>query len=206
MEVGMKIAEFILEWDKNTSGSTFIKYNLQTLLQRGVSKELSSLLSEYGLPESAAPYLNFENIKDMSFLFDEYYYLGFTGNGDWICLNSKNGKILIVDHEIYGDAEGDDDESDDDENYNDESSEDTYEDEDFEGICLLNSSLEKLYDCLLAYRLFVQERLSEDVKKDCGKYEKCIAQLEKSITEIDKKAMEGESFWAMEISSLYEDK
>lgn len=196
----MKIAEFISEWDKNNSGSTFVKYNLQTLLQRGVSKELSSLLSEYCLPESAAPYLNFENIKDMSFLFDEYYYLGFTGSGDWICLNSQNGKILIVDHEIYGDEEVDEDESDD-----DESSEDTYEDEDFDGICLLNSSLEKLYDCLLAYRLFVQERLSEDVKKDCRKYEKCIAQLEKSITEIDKKAMEGESFWAMEISSLYED-
>lgn len=196
----MKIAEFILEWGKNTSDSTFVKYNQQTLLQRGVSKELSSLLSEGGLPESAAPNLNFENIENMSFLFDEYYYLGFTGNGDWICLDSKSGKILIVDHDMYADEEDDEDE-----NYDDESSEDTYEDEDFDGICLLNSSLEKLYDCLLAYRFFVQERLSEDVKKDCEKYKKCIAQLKKSITEIDKKAMESESFWAMEISSLYED-
>lgn len=196
----MKIAEFISEWEKSEPDAVFVTYKLQTLLQRGVSRELSSALSEFGLPESAAPYLNFESMEDMSFLFGDYYYLGFTGNGDWICLNSRNGKILIVDHEIYGDEDYEGEEE-----SGDENEEDVWEDEDFEGICLLNTSLEKLCDCLLAYKNFVQDTLSDDVEHDRKEYEKLVLQLERSLTEIDEKAMEEDGFWAVEVCSLCED-
>ncbi len=199
----MKIAEFISEWEKSEPDAVFVTYKLQALLQRGVSRGVSSALSEFGLPESAAPYLNFESMEDMSFLFGDYYYLGFTGNGDWICLNSRNGKILIVDHKIYGDEEDDDYEGE--EESGDENEEDVWEDEGFEGIYLLNTSLEKLCDCLLVYKNFVRDTLSDDVEDDCKEYEKLVLQLERSLTEIDEKAMEEDGFWAMEVCSLCED-
>ena len=199
----MKMDEFISKWKKAEPDSIFVKYNPQILLQRGVSEELKNQLSEYGLPESAAPYLNFKNIEDMSFLFRDYYYLGFTGNGDWICLSSKNGKILIVDHEIYGEEEDDNYESD--VENSTEDTEDVCDDEDFEGIYLLNTSLEKLCEYLLVYRSFVEETLSDHVKNDCKEYGKLMLQLKKTLTQIDEKAMEDDGFWAMEISSLCED-
>ncbi len=67
----MKIAEFISEWEKCEPDAVFVTYKLQALLQRGVSRELSSALSEFGLPESTAPYLNFESMEDMSFLCED---------------------------------------------------------------------------------------------------------------------------------------
>ena len=201
----MKIDEFISKWKKAEPDSIFVKYNPQILLQRGVSEDLKHQLSEYGLPESAAPYLNFENIEDMSFLFCDYYYLGFTENGDWICLSSKNGKVLIIDHEIYGDEEEEDEDYESDVENSAEDAEDVCDDEDFEGIYLLNTSLEKLYDCLLAYRSYVEETLFDNVKNDCKEYEKLMLQLKKTLTQIDEKAMEDDGFWAMEISSLCED-
>ncbi len=201
----MKIDEFISKWKKTEPDSIFVKYNPQILLQRGVSEELKNQLSEYGLPESAAPYLNFKNIEDMSFLFRDYYYLGFTGNGDWICLSSKSGKILIVDHEIYGEEE-DDDNYESDVEHSTEDTEDVCDDEDFEGIYLLNTSLEKLCNYLLVYRSFVEETLSDNVKNDCKEYGKLMLQLKKTLTQIDEKAMGDDGFWAMEISSLWEDR
>lgn len=60
----MKIDEFISKWKKAEPDSIFVKYNPQILLQRGVSEELKNQLSEYGLPESAAPYLVYRSFVE----------------------------------------------------------------------------------------------------------------------------------------------
>ena len=70
---------------------------------------------------------------------------------------------------------------------------------------MLNTSLEKLCDYLLVYRSFIEETLSDNVKNDCKEYRKLILLIEKTLTQIDEKAMDDDGFWAMEISSLYED-
>ena len=87
----MNAEEFITKWGEND----IVFYNADMLSKRGISPEYQKYLSQYGLPESAAPYLNFEaiDIENMSFLFKDYYYLGFTGNGDWICI--KNSRALF---------------------------------------------------------------------------------------------------------------
>lgn len=183
----MNAEEFIVNWGKDD----MIYYNADMLSKRGISPKYQEYLSKYGLPESAAPYLNFEtiDIENMSFLFNDYYYLGFTGNGDWICIKNSNGKILIVDHEIYG--EEDDDESGANSGENDGTEDEETEDEEFEGIILMNTSLEKLYECLLAYRSF----LDKHVLENSAEYKREFEILQNTLTQIDAHAMDIDGFW-----------
>lgn len=187
----MDAEDFFAKWGEDN----IILYNADMLQKRGISLQYQDYLSNYGLPQSAAPYLNFNNIDDMSFLFDDYYYLGFTGNGDWICIKSSNGKILIVDHEIYGEEEENSDEDD----YDDE--DDTDEDvpdEEFEGIILMNTSLETLYGCLLTYREFINKH----IPANSAEYKKEVRILEKRLTQIDANVMNVDGFWRNEVFNL----
>ncbi len=133
-----------------------------------------------------SPYLNFEKIdmNDLEFLEEDYFYLGYTGNGDWICINTKSGEVIIIDHESYEDEEYEDEEC---------------EDYDYEGFTLLNSSLEALYECLLNYEEFIQKRL----KQGTGQYYAEVKNLKNVFMNIDKKAMQREDgFWYDELNSL----
>lgn len=188
----MKAKEFVSKWGEDN----MTVYNANMLSKRGVSAGDQEYLSKYGLPESAAPNLNFEliSIEDMSFLFDDYYYLGYTGNGDWICIQNSSGKLLIVDHEIYGEDEETFDEEEEEEEGD---SSETEDEEEFEGILLMNSSLEALYACLLAYRDFVQKHISSD----SAEYRKELNNLEKTLVQIDRSAMNGDGFWS---NALYD--
>lgn len=191
----MNAEEFMAKWGEDD----IIFYNADMLSQRGISPKYKNYLSKYGLPESAAPYLNFEtiNIENMSFLFDDYFYLGFTGNGDWICIKNSSGKILIVDHEIYSE-DGEDSEEDEEGNNETDESTETDDDEEFEGIILMNTSLETLYECLLAYKEFVNKHIPEN----SAEYRKELGILEKTLTQIDTHAMNVDGFWRNAICDL----
>lgn len=135
----MKVKEFAEKW----SGDKLKTFDYDIMRELNLNEEDCEVLSKYGLPESASPYLNFEKIdmNSLEFVEENYFYLGYTGNGDWIYINIKNGELIIIEHDSY------------DEEYEDGESEDY----DYEGFTLLNSSLETLYECLLSYEEFIQK-------------------------------------------------
>ena len=189
----MEAQKFVEIWDDNE----FIRYNERILRKYKVSEENCEGLSKYGLPESAAPYLNFECVseKKMENLEEGYFYLGYTGNGDWICLNVNTGNIIIIDREMYyNDAE--------DEDMDVMESEDIEEDGldyEYEGYTLLNSSLNKLYEFLVIYKDFIKKNLKE--RTNC--FENEIKNLELKFKSIDEEAMHiDDCFWNQEIRML----
>lgn len=161
-------------------GNAVIKFDYEDVKAATSSTKYAKYLSEYGLPEDAAPYLNFDNsaYKDEEFMLaddfddpDGYFVIGFTATGNGICIEAESDKVVWVDSdngEVY----------------------------------LMNSSLEQLYECMLVYAEFV-EKTGEDYT------EEAINSLEDKLREIDEEALEADKyeeampFWAEEIGWLY---
>lgn len=175
------------------NNSNLVKYDKEMLHKGKVSPKVCEILSKYGLPQNAAPYLNFECMH-MDELEEGYFYLGYTGNGDFICLNTLTENIIIIDHEMYYDKEEYyDDEGDDDE--------EIYEGEDYEyeGYTLMNTGIDKLYDFIVLYYEFMQRRV-----KNGGRYSKIeIDRLKTEFEFCDKDALlVDDCFWNQEILLL----
>lgn len=189
---------------ENLNGEEFIYYDKKTLEEYRMPEKICENLSRYGLPESAAPYLNFE-IVDMAQLEnaeDGYFYLGYTGNGDWICINILNGKILIIDHEMYDDYMDEDETDVDEDKENVMPEDDEGEDYEYEGFTLVNSSLDALYGCLVSYKEFIQKEMI----KGTDAYIEEVEKLKDTFANIDSAAMQIEdSFWNQEIEELKEN-
>ncbi len=195
----MKANEFTEKW----TGDPMICYEEAVLKQFKLRDGDIKILSKYGLPESAAPYLNFEEMdaEDIGYVEEGYYYLGYTGDGDWIGINTNSGKILVISHELdeyVGDDITDDDIADDDMQEEAEESEDC-EDYDYVGFTLVNTSLDALYECMLYYQAFLQKRLTEGTEA----YIENVKALKEKLIEADQEAMQREDcFWNEEIKKL----
>lgn len=180
-------------WNENN----LIHYNQEVLSRYNVPENICGNLVRYGLPDSAAPYLNFECAPQMEGLENDYFYLGYTGNGDLICLNRSTENIVILEHEIYNIDEDEDEDyeyDEEDEGYD----EDEGEDYEYEGCILLNSSIDKLYDFLVIYKIFMEE-----TDKNGKLLNEEIENLKKKFEETDEKAMRvKDSFWNQEIQTL----
>lgn len=189
----MKAKEFAEKW----SGDKLITFDYDIMRGLNLNEKDCEILSKYGLPEGASPYLNFEKIdmNSLEFVEEDYFYLGYTGNGDWICINTKSGELIIIEHDDYEDDDYEDGDYED-EQYEDE---EECEDYDYEGFTFLNSSLEALYECLLSYEEFIQKRL----KQGTDQYYAEVNNLKNVFMNIDKKAMHREDgFWYGELNSL----
>ena len=190
-EYAMKATEFTEKW----AGEPLICYDGAVLKNYGLRDADIEILSDYGLPESVAPYLNFEEIdaEDIEYVEKGYFYLGYTGDGDWIGINASSGKILVISHEL--DEYADDDFPDDD--MQEESEE--CEDYDYVGFTLVNTSLESLYECMLQYQAFLEKRLTEGTEA----YIENVKALKEKLIEADREAMQREDcFWNEEIKKL----
>lgn len=84
-----------------TKGIDLIKFDYTELIECGVQIEVVDLLVANGLPKAVAPGINFRkfDLKLMSMKEEKYLPLGFTANGDNICLNKMEGKIVVISHE-----------------------------------------------------------------------------------------------------------
>ncbi len=112
---------------KYWKGKEIVKYNYSNLKKLGVLEQDANLLSKCGLPKSAAPYLNFE-VDKVQEKEKDYYNIGFTGSGDFICLEKAAGRVVYLDHE-----------------------------EEDEKAVLINSSLTALLESIFCYRKFVDK-------------------------------------------------
>lgn len=179
----MNAKEFSEWWSGQGYAESMVCYDIDLLKKHGVSGDSLVALSEYGLPEAASPYLNFE-CKELESLpliaGEDYFYLGFDGEGNWICLNPKSGQIVILDHEVYGEGKS------------------IMEDKGQEGVILLNSSLETLYIFMKEYSLF----LDKDLDEDSDEYQAELGNLKANLLKIDNAAMADESYWGIEMEEM----
>jgi len=156
-------------------GRKIVKYNYLSLKKLGVSEHDANLLSKCGLPGSAAPFLSFKADKAQE-KGDAYYNIGFTGSGDYICLEKEEGKVVFLDHE-----------------------------EEDKTAVLINSSLTALIESLACYKKFIEEVNRKDMRSYIeGKYSLRQAHgLEEELRRIDAAAVEGNTFFAGELANMY---
>lgn len=128
------------------------------------------------LPAHAGPYLNFKNAATPRSVWDvfhlskrrygahherlsRYMVIGSDGAGNPICLRGDSGAVVMVDHENL-----------------------------FEGETFINSSVEQLAECMLAY---MGERDPERFRA--------------AVREIDAPAMGDPTFWSFEADNIIEE-
>lgn len=156
-------------------GREIVKYNYLSLKKLGVSEHDANLLSKCGLPKSAAPFLNFEADKNQE-KDSSYYNIGFTGNGDFICLEKASGRVVFLDHE-----------------------------EDEKRAVLISSSLTALLECLICYKGFIEKVNARDMWSYMqNKYSlRDVLELEEDLAKIDAQVLKGNTFFAGEIANSY---
>ncbi len=160
---------------KYWKGKEIVKYNYSNLKKLGVLEQDANLLSKYGLPKSAAPYLNFE-VDKVQEKEKDYYNIGFTGSGDFICLEKAAGRVVYLDHE-----------------------------EEDEKAVLINSSLTALLESIFCYRKFVDKVNETDMWNYLNNNYSIrqVHELEEELKKIDAAALEGNTFFAGELANRY---
>ncbi len=155
-----------------------------------LSDESRAFLITAGLPDSAAPFLEFRvpgvgplrsvtaewpqaaEIGD----FSQNYVIGFDSSGDPICL--ADGQIVVLNCDNC-----------------------------FQRL-FLNSSIPQLAESLLVYRQFVydtQERNGEDAWLDGDIPEDLLKNIHDELLRIDPAAVQPDRFWSFEMERLQED-
>ena len=177
-------------WKKKYTN--FITYPLETLKNVNIINTDKIFLCEIGLPESCAPYLRFLNYDKggmsqvLNFLDKEnideddidelsnMLLLGMTGSGELIAIDTGSNEIVCIDHEDGS-------------------------------ISFMNSSINHLAESILSYHKFlgsIQNRYDALVDVNEMATEEDIELLKNSFQNIDKDAIEEDSFWAIEIENF----
>ena len=186
----MDIDHFIQECKSIKDGSFELRpVSTATLKSLNIAEPDIEFFTQCGLPESAAPFLNFEGervkweeeyfgidmlISKYPFLnesYNKYVCIGHNGCGDPIVLNLENRIVEVLNH-----------------------------DNDFEPI-FMNSSVFDLAKFLLIYRQFVIEVISlngQDAFLNRKFSEKQFSQLKQKFEAIDPKALQL-GFWHAEL-------
>ncbi|MBW3540219.1 MAG: SUKH-4 family immunity protein [Planctomycetes bacterium] len=152
-----------------------------------ISSESKAFLNDAGLPESAAPFLEFPALEagplptaaeqwGLSAEFERYREIGFDGSGDPICIDeSADGAVVCLNH-----------------------------DNNFQR-GFMNSSVPQLAECLLAYRQLIRETqkrngdeafFNGDIPDDLKQW------FHDELARIDKAALGDDCFWAHEWTNL----
>lgn len=173
---------FFDNWDKEIDPLVEYEKNRVGLLI--LPDDAKGFLIQAGLPESAAPFLNFETSAKggatkliekykLKNSFSKYIYLGFTGNGDIVCVIENVGEVVYLEPEN---------------NYNE---------------VFMNSSIPQLAETLLTYsefiekikvingrRAFIERKASQEL----------IEWLTNRIEQIDPKSLNEGNFWREELN------
>jgi len=132
---------WISTWSSGETGPVaFVTFEPQFVNEAALSEIDRLLLTVYGLPDSAAPYLSFDNSPGMlaaarSAGFapegtEAFLEIGSNGSGDPICLRASDGAVLYLNHD------------------------------DGFGAVLINSSVAALAEFLLLFRHLIREALA----------------------------------------------
>jgi hypothetical protein len=190
----MNAQQFQQNWTK--TGETLQALPLKKLLSLGVSPATAEFLAQAGLPETAAPLLDFCDGSDTveygvskltelyPFLpeeFEQYVVIGTCNEGDPIAINTASGQLEYLDAEADFAARP------------------------------FNTSIAALAACLLAYRNFVlqvQEAHGEDAYIDAQYTEAELQGLKQALVQADPELMQRQGFWYEEFEAeqaMWED-
>jgi SUKH-4 immunity protein len=162
------------------------KYTAEQLNDPRLLEITIKFLVECGMPESCAPMLSFDNwgkntIPSLKNSFhrvfdwlDNYLHIGDNNSGDPICIDLNNNSIIYLNH-----------------------------DSNFE-LSFINSSIEKLAECLIVYTDFIEHiNASDDSNFLNAKFEdKDFEKLKNQFLIIDEHCLIERTMWRGEFDSL----
>ncbi len=166
-----------------------VAFPAESVTRLSLSETSHEFLISAGLPDSAAPFLDFQApesgmLPDVSEKwnqdpsFQRYRIIGNNGSGDPVCLDeAENGWVVYLNHDF-----------------------------DFKPV-LINLSIQALAESLLVYRQFIretQEQNGEDAWLDCDIPDELLERLESELKRIDTAGMSPDCFWTMELERLRE--
>ncbi|QDU87801.1 hypothetical protein Pla175_11680 [Pirellulimonas nuda] len=169
---------------------SLVSYPADSLVDVAVPEEHRVFLAAAGLPDSAAPFLDFagpnngivQTAADLWKLppaFDRYRVIGSNGSGDPLCIDeSAGGQIVYLNHDC-----------------------------DFRRV-VMNSSVIHLAESLLAFRHVVretQQQNGEDAYLDGHIATDLQAWLRNELSQIDPLALQEDGFWCGELESMRDD-
>ena len=170
----MRPLDFVRSWNTQNEREVLLHFSPESLSDVKISADTRNFLLEAGLPESAAPFLNFEVPKNGSLpavsqvwklpeTCSHFRVVGFNGSGDPICLDENAfGAVVYLNH-----------------------------DNRFERV-LMNTSVLHLAESLLVFRDCVKKRATEESE------EWCLEELKR----VDEIAWQRNSFWREEVIML----
>lgn len=172
---------FLSKWD--TEIMPLVSYDEKIIKKLGLTEEVKTFLKEAGLPEAAPPYLTFESSKQGGAIAvgkkyralkkkDGYIYLGYTAEGDIICVVEETGNVVIISHE------------------------------DVKVEQFFNSSILHLVECLMEYDGFIEKINEVNGGKAFLKRnatDELLEWINNRIKEIDNMALEDGCFWKEEL-------
>lgn len=173
--------EFRQKWDPVKNGK-LINFSFVDLEEVSLSTEVKMFLIEAGLPESASPYLEFRTSQNLSFKnynnsesIDDYFCIGTTGAGDFICVKTSSGNIVYLDSG----------------NQNRE--------------VFINSSINQFTECLLFFSSMIDKAIEtngEDAYLDNNIPSELLDWIMNEITRIDSQSLREGNFWNVELEDL----
>lgn len=181
--------EFRKRWLGDDDSESLVMFPTDAFVDVAIPDESKTFLITGGLPESAAPFLDFrvpdhgaiQTVAELSKLapkFNCYRVIGSNGSGDPLCIDeSFGGQIVYLNHDFA-----------------------------FNSV-LINSSVPQLAESLLAFRHLIREtqrRNGEDAYLD-GDVPRDLQQwLLNEIIRIDPVAAHADCFWTQELDNIRE--
>ena len=170
----MTPAEFTQKWKH----SPIVKFRLPAQASEGLSCCSASVLREYGLPQTAEPWLSFMEFVPTDRLTpldaQGLFPIGCLANGSCICIEKQSDRLVIFDP-----------------NEPDE-------------LWALNSSLEALYESMVIFASFIEEvnRRNPNYNSNFKIPDGMLSELKEKLTACDSEAMAAKGYWYCEIGVL----
>ncbi|MRN57383.1 SUKH-4 family immunity protein [Paenibacillus monticola] len=176
--------EFLGKWKKETYG--LVDFDEKVIELFSLSRETKDFLIKAGFPESSPPFLTFESstkgggvrltekYEDAEEEYSKFIYVGFTGNGDPICIDEENDEVLYFDNE----------------NDNEE--------------IFINSSISQLAESMIAYVDFIEKIKDVNGKKaflERNATKDLLSWIANRLEKIDSDSLIQGSFWEEELSN-----
>lgn len=179
--------KFLIKWDSDTYG--LVNYEESVINSFSIDNQTKDFLIKAGLPESAPPFLTFESSingggirlteknNSLGKLYNSFIYLGYTGNGNPVCIDESNSQIVYIDYDNENKS------------------------------VLINSSIATFAESLLIYIEFVKKIKAENrrrayIQKNATK--ELLDWISKSLYQIDAISLIQDSFWEEELISFSE--
>lgn len=179
--------EFLDKWNRDTYG--LVGYKEAKINSFSLNNQTKDFLIKAGLPESAPPFLTFEDSTNgggirlteknnsLEEIFSSFIYFGYTGNGNPVCIDESTSEVVYIDYDNENKS------------------------------VLINSSIAKFVEFLLVYVEFINKVKAENgrrayLQKNAPK--ELLDWVSLTFYQIDAAALTQGGFWKEELDSFIE--